>query len=666
MNLFRADRRQCSVSVLLGLLLAGVAFSSFLYVLEDTFISSSKANDLSETGFAIITDPSFENTGITWSPERLRDWHNQNDTLSTYIVDMNDILSDPSYFVDGPWGDGNTSNPYWRSDEDAISNLSMFNDTQAILRNYIRYAHHELNVRYVLLVGDEDKIPTRKLSADGYGAPACGGTTIYYENIPTHIYYACLNGTFNDDEDSNNHLHEVAGWGENATHNADHNIDEVDWDHEVAVGRITPHNNKELGNVIQKTIAYMELSGDEDYLSRVTLAGHHLGFGGDVEWGINYSKQLGNATCNDWNHLTNGFNSSIFTSTYMDPNPNRPEEHIDYTDENVRSIFDEGVHVWYQSGHGNPTQWSNNGVYGDSWDIFDVTLLENEFCPLIYAALPCLSGRWDDTNCLSEQFVNDDHGAFASIMNSRYGWGSYDNLHSTSHYIGREFFDAYFGEGHVRLGDMLFDAFRDSSWLRDANDGTIRWACFDQNIIGNPAVKMRFPSSSQEEGDVITISFTIPKTITHQGYLLPINVTFQNQGNVTVTLNVTIYANTTEIGHVESIILDVANIMTLTFTWNTTSFNLGNYTIGTVVEITSGESDPEQSSIFCEKPICITILGDIDADRDVDIYDVVKIIGVYRSQTGDPNYKPNLDINGDGIINIYDVVICTSHYGQSW
>ncbi|MCK4313203.1 hypothetical protein KAW04_00395, partial [Candidatus Bathyarchaeota archaeon] len=132
------------------------------------------------------------------------------------------------------------------------------------------------------------------------------------------------------------------------------------------------------------------------------------------------------------------------------------------------------------------------------------------------------------------------------------------------------------------------------------------------------------------------------------------------------TLNVTIYANTTEIGHVESIILDVANIMTLTFTWNTTAFNLGNYTIGTVVEITSGESDPEQSSIFCEKPICITILGDIDADRDVDIYDVVKIIGVYRSQTADPNYKPNLDINGDGIINIYDVVICTSHYGQSW
>jgi len=48
------------------------------------------------------------------------------------------------------------------------------------------------------------------------------------------------------------------------------------------------------------------------------------------------------------------------------------------------------------------------------------------------------------------------------------------------------------------------------------------------------------------------------------------------------------------------------------------------------------------------------------------IYDVVKITGIYGSKCGDPQFNPNSDLDDDGEIKIYDVVMCTSHYGQSW
>ena len=506
----------------------------------------------------IIAHPDFVSAETAWNLERLRDWHNANDTIVAYIINTTAILTNSSFHVDGFWGDGNYSNPYRRSQEDPILNLGLFNDTQAIIRNYLRYAHCRLNVKYAMLVGDEDKIPTRKLATDGYGAPASATDPIYYENVPTHIYYACLDGTFNDDEDLNTYSNTVSGWGENSTHNNDHDFDEVDWDYEVAIGRITPDSPEELSNIIRKTIAYMETSNQDNRLSKVALAGHHLGFGGAAEWGINFAEQLANRSCSDWSQVTYGFDNSTYAYTFVNAHPLHPDDHLPYLDDTVRSVFNDGIHVWYQCGHGSPTQWHSNG-YGDIWDISDVSTLENSFYPLVYGALPCLSGQWDVGDCLSEAFVNDEHGAFASIMNSRYGWGSYNDLHSTSQYIGREFFDSYFNEGYSRLGDMLFDAIRDCDWLRNQSNGAIRWSCFDQNLIGNPAVEMKFPTN------------------------------------------------------------------------------------------------PHQP-----------LLGDVDGDSDVDIFDILIIATGYGSNRGDPEYTEACDLDSDSKIDIFDIVIAATHYGESW
>lgn len=36
------------------------------------------------------------------------------------------------------------------------------------------------------------------------------------------------------------------------------------------------------------------------------------------------------------------------------------------------------------------------------------------------------------------------------------------------------------------------------------------------------------------------------------------------------------------------------------------------------------------------------------------------------SQPSMPEYNPWADLNDDGIIDIFDVVACTSHYEESW
>jgi len=64
--------------------------------------------------------------------------------------------------------------------------------------------------------------------------------------------------------------------------------------------------------------------------------------------------------------------------------------------------------------------------------------------------------------------------------------------------------------------------------------------------------------------------------------------------------------------------------------------------------------------------VFVTIQGDVDGDFDVDIYDVVKITGIYGCKCGDPRFKSNSDLDDDGEIKIYDVVMCTSHYGQKY
>jgi len=184
----------------------------------------------------------------------------------------------------------------------------------------------------------------------------------------------------------------------------------------------------------------------------------------------------------------------------------------------------------------------------------------------------------------------------------------------------------------------------------------------DENNADRYPLMKPYPWGSHDVG--IT-SLTTSKTVVGQGYNLSINVILFNYGNNTENFSVTLYANTTVIGTFENITLASRNSTTVTLTLNTTGWDKGNYTLWAYAEPVPNETDTTDNT-FTYGVITITILGDVDGDFDVDIYDVVKITGIYGCNKNDPEFNPNSDLDDDGEITIYDVVRCTSHYGETY
>lgn len=62
----------------------------------------------------------------------------------------------------------------------------------------------------------------------------------------------------------------------------------------------------------------------------------------------------------------------------------------------------------------------------------------------------------------------------------------------------------------------------------------------------------------------------------------------------------------------------------------------------------------------------VTILGDVDRDLDVDIFDITIIAGAYGTKEGDERYNSLCDLNSDQHVDIFDIVAAAGNYGKSW
>jgi hypothetical protein len=164
--------------------------------------------------------------------------------------------------------------------------------------------------------------------------------------------------------------------------------------------------------------------------------------------------------------------------------------------------------------------------------------------------------------------------------------------------------------------------------------------------------------------DVAVVEMKISKNVVGQGHSTIINTTIKNEGIYTETFNVTLYVNATTSEIVENITLQNGFSTLLTFTWNTTNHEKGNYSITIYAHQVSGETTLINNNLTSW--ILVTIPGDVDGNREVNIFDIVMIAGAYSTTVGDPSYNYDYDINGDLYIDIYDVVIAAVNYAETW
>jgi hypothetical protein len=199
----------------------------------------------------------------------------------------------------------------------------------------------------------------------------------------------------------------------------------------------------------------------------------------------------------------------------------------------------------------------------------------------------------------------------------------------------------------------------------------------DEKIPPQDIPYTAFDGSVQVTGgnhDVAITNAASAKTVIGQGYGGNVTVTVQNQGNSPETFNVTAYANTTSVAS-QNVTLSSGSSTAITFTWNTTGFAKGNYTISAYAMPVPGETDTADNN-FTGGWVIVSIVGDITGALNVypdgrvglvDVYKVAMNFGTNAPPTlpnWDPYWGPVCDINNDGTVNLKDYYAVCLNFGN--
>lgn len=456
------NKKICLLLVII-FLLSSVVNANKLNVENSDSSFTLKNNSDSFYNMVIITDENLKNSNEYYNLQKLKEVHEDIEQgFKVKIKTIDEIETNPDFWADGKWGDGNESNPFII--EHVASNLTLFNDTPAKIRNFIRYAYYEKELEYVLIVGDDDIVPARRLFILDSSLD---------KRIPSDFYYACLDGTYNDYEDYQ--------WGDPSW-----DIDPgfgcyVDFIQEVSIGRACVGNENELTNFVKKTIWYMETAPSKEFLRDVLFVGQHLDLQAD-EWGGNFLDDFID-TCDDEGYTTKGFPSDEY---YIEKLYERDQglwsakKLCDEINKNNHFIVHDGHATWDKNmkiTEGNIDQIHNNGRSF----IFSVG---------------CHAGKFDESDCMAEYFtVKNEHCAFAGVWNTGRGFYS-----SPGNRLNREFWDAIFGEGISRIGDVVRDCKEDLYFYLDAPDDPgfyIMEMLYGMSLFGDPAVSLIKPTSNR-------------------------------------------------------------------------------------------------------------------------------------------------------------------------
>jgi hypothetical protein len=348
-------------------------------------------------------------------------------------------------------------------------------DTAERIRNAVRDAYINSGITHVLLAGDWDGgsltqkiVPYRGLYGEVHSSK------VYTDNnIPADLYFAALDGTWNDDGD--------AFWGEPG---------EDDPYSEVAVGRASVDAADEISHFINKTVTYQDQPVAGDVRSALLLGeklwDDPLTYGGDeVELLVG-------------THADNGFTTVGMPADFA-----------------ITRVYDRLLGAWNKNavfdGVNDGTNWVAHAGHSNTGYVMRMTRSDADDDSFrndgITASFPIMcstgcydgsfdnflpSGYYETADCIAEQMVTMSHCAAAFICNSRYGWFTEGTTNGPSIHLMREFFDAVFTEGYTTLGEAHQRSKDETAGYLDLPDewepGAVRWCFYASNLLGDPAL----------------------------------------------------------------------------------------------------------------------------------------------------------------------------------
>ena len=340
-----------------------------------------------------------------------------------------------------------------------ILNTMSGQDNPEKLRNYIIQEYEDNGIQMVNLAGDVPDIPFRGL----YCYVTSGGGNQEDNGIPADLYFAALDGTWNDN--GNNR------WGE---------IGEDDLLPEIGIGRMCFSNQTELNNMLHKSMKYQAEPVLGEF-RKVIMAGEHLYDNPDSN-GSQYLELL-IGTRDDNGYTTTGIPESYeFTRLY--------EEEGNWSGSLLRDAINRGTQYVHHDGHANSfyvAGWL-------SWDITDsnfssVNGVDHNYT--FFHTSGCVCGDFTD-NCILEAMTKISNFAVATFGNSRYGWFNEGQTEGPAIHLHRETEDAYYNDRIPYGGMALREAkIMTAPWVNAPGqweEGALRWNFYDLNMMGDVAV----------------------------------------------------------------------------------------------------------------------------------------------------------------------------------
>lgn len=359
-------------------------------------------------------------------------------------------------------------------------------DTQAKIRNCINSLYRSNSLTYVVLGGDNTVVPDR----DCY--VSCGSYT--ESAMPTDLYYAGLDSSWNEDGDGNYGEADIAGGG-----------DEGDLAYDVIVGRIPVRSAADASGYIGKLMRYESTSRPPPSFHKKFMVSGYLLW--DSYSGADRPADL----CNDghaefqahtpvsdadiWQRRAyrdfvkpfwTAGTFSIFTDTLTTWDGATAGDYVQSA-ANLNTRLNEGWQLVDMYTHGNTTIWGlESGNYGTA----NATALTG-LTAVIYTEA-CLTGGFDSGEpSLSEAFVrNTNGGAVIYLGCSRYGWGSPGSTYGGPSADFAEQFLRQLFQLRVNNVGQAFIAHKIAMASSSGYNGSDRWIQFGLNLQGDPGLTL--------------------------------------------------------------------------------------------------------------------------------------------------------------------------------
>ncbi len=263
-------------------------------------------------------------------------------------------------------------------------------DLQEKIRNCIRDAVEKYGIKFVILLGDHDVVPTRLVYIpDGYEdeREAEDGSS-----VETDLYYADVfpaNMTWDDDGDGL--------WGEMPD-------DSMDVFPDVMVGRLPASTLDEAMDMVEKLEAYLDAtSSPADWFFKAVLAAMDL-----------FPDEPGPEGEIVKDNITLALSSRFWCVKLYETKGTLSRF-------SLLSELREGCGLLNFAGHGLPDAWAV-GRLDTIWTSDVLNLTNGPRLPVVVTAA-CLTARFSDGDCIGEAFLlNPDGGAIAYFGSTRVAW----------------------------------------------------------------------------------------------------------------------------------------------------------------------------------------------------------------------------------------------------